>query len=85
MGLEMYGFVDGKQAFAEFLKFMPEKIKVRCFDGACAECGREGGRGGALSFLGRVLSFYHPHTLTLRPPSSIQYNRPTSTTKPWSS
>lgn len=29
MGLEMYGFVDGKQAFTEFLNFMPEKIKVR--------------------------------------------------------
>jgi hypothetical protein len=28
MGLEMYGFVDGKEAFAEFLNFMPEKIKV---------------------------------------------------------
>jgi len=31
MGLEMYGFVDGKQAFAEFLSFMPEKIKVHRF------------------------------------------------------
>lgn len=28
MGLEMYGFVDGKRAFSEFLGFMPEKIKV---------------------------------------------------------
>jgi len=90
MGLEMYGFVDGKQAFTEFLSFMPEKIKVRCFGGAWAECGKDGREGWSAVF-SRASDFFlplaHIHFSFSSSSSAhpLNSNRPTSTTKPWSS
>ncbi len=88
MGLEMFGFVNGSQASAEFLSFLPEYVKVRIFCGVCALCGRGGGWCAILSISksGAFYSISRPAFLfTLDPILFLTVHRAVSTNNPWSS